>query len=364
MTTKRLFGYLLVAIAIPYLTSCTDDNKVTEKTEISTGMYILNEGKMSNNNATMTYYDFDHGYAVTDIFAQKNERGLGDTGQDIIQYGSKIYVAVSGSSTMEVINTENCVSIKSISLLDANGKSSSPRSLTCANGKVYVVLFSGYVAQIDTTTYITEKTVKVGISPNESVIANNKLYVANTGSYTTGYDNTISVINLQSFAEEKKITVNTNPYGNIGADSQGNVYIQSSGNYGNIPGKFQRIEAGTDKVTDIDLSMKGFKVYNDKAYIYDYTNNANWQAATGTVKIAVYDLKNQKLISSNIINSSDIDKTPYGIGVNPVTNDIYVGVTDYTNLGKVYCFSANGVKKNTFNVGVNPRKFLFVTKKQ
>lgn len=360
MNTKKLFSYLLAIVSIiPFLSSC-DDKKEIENVEISTGVYVLNAGKFNKNNATITYYDFTSGFATTDVFAQKNGRILGDTGEDIIQYGSKIYIAVYQSSLIEVVDPKTMASIKSIPMVDANGNATKPRTLTCANGKIYIVLYSGSVAQMDTTTYAVEKTIAVGANPDKSVIANNKLYVANTGGMAAVKDSTISVINLSSFTEEKKIRVNLNPSGDLGVDSQGDVYVQSNGNYADIPGKFQRIEAGTDKVTDIAVGVKGFTVYKDKAYIYNFDYDASWQATNK--KIIVYDLKNEKTENENII-STTIDKTPYGIDVNPVTGDIYLGVTDYSNMGKVYCFGNDGKEKFTFTAGLNPAKFLFLISK-
>lgn len=360
MNTKKLFSYLLAAIAItPFLSSCDPNNEV-ENTEISTGVYVLNSGKFGKNNSTITYYDFASGFATTDVFAQKNGRILGDTGEDIIQYGSKIYIAVYQSSLIEVVDPKTMTSIKSIPMMDGQGNATKPRTLTSANGKVYIVLFSGSVAQMDTTTFAIEKTLQVGANPDKSVIVNNKLYVANTGGMAEVNDSTVSVINLTTFTEERRIVVNLNPSGNMGADSQGDVYVQSSGNYGSIPGKLQRIEAGTYKVTDIELTAKGFSVYNDKAYVYSFDYDENWQ--TANKKIIVYDLKNEKIENESLVSSA-IDKTPYGIDVNPVTGDIYLGVTDYSTLGKVYCFGKDGKEKFSFTAGLNPTKFLFVVSK-
>ncbi len=353
MNKRKIFSYLLIALALPYFSSC-EDEKEDVTIQLENGVIVLNQGKMNNNNASMSYYNYNNSQ-ITDFFPLVNNRVMGDGGQDILQYGSKIYIAMSGSSTIEIINpkTGKSKSIKITDPLNAPGK---PRSLTCANGKVYAVYYSGYVAQIDTTTYAIEKTVKVGSFPDVSVIAKNKLYVANTGE---GKDKTISVVDLQSFTEDRKITVNVNPYEFIGSDSDGDVYIKTVGNYGDIPAKFQRIEAGTDNVTDINIAMNGFCVYNDTAYIYSYENK-NWQAAPGTVKISVYDLKNEMLVNENIINSSEVEKTPMGIAVNPYTHDIYLSTSDYVTMGNVYCFSKTGTKKFSFTAGVNPAKFLFV----
>ncbi len=357
-TTKIITSLFLTALCAPIFISCDSKDDTPSATEVSTGVYVLNQGKYNSNNASLTYYDFATSFASADLFLDKNNRGLGDTGQDMIKYGSNIYIAMYKSSLIEVVNAKTGVSLKSIPMKNDAGTSSSPRSLTSANGKVYVVLYDGHVAQLDTASLSVEKTIAVGANPDASVISNNKLYVANTGGMAATYDNTISVINLSTFTETKKIVVNLNP-GTIKADSYGDIYVVSKGDYNQVPGKFQRVAAGTDVVTDIAISVKNFDIVGDNAYISNFDYDATWQAAHKT--IAVYDVKNEKLVSANII-TTDIIKTPYCITVDPVSKDIYLGVSDYVNNGKMYCFTSNGILKFTFLTGVNPTKVVFITK--
>lgn len=229
----------------------------------------------------------------------------------------------------------------------------SPRSLTASNGKLYIVLYDGRVAQMDTSTFIVEKSVTVGSNPDKSVISNNKLYVANTGGMQAKMDSTISVIDLSTFKELKKIKVNLNP-SFIKADSYGDIYVASNGDYKTISGKFQRIEAGTEKVTDIALNVKGFDILDDNAYTYNFSYDENWQAIGTT--IAKYNVKNEILISSSIAPNVTIANTPYGINLNPTNQDIYLCSTDYKNNGKVYVLAADGSLKYSINTGLNPSK--------
>ena len=353
---KILFGLALCAVTSMVFTSCDPQVDEIKDVTIGTGVYVLNSGKFQKNNASITYYDFTTGFASGDIFLDKNQRGLGDTGEDGLKYGSKLYITVYNSNILEVVNAKTGMSIKSIAI-------TKPRSITAANGKVYVVQYTGQVTQLDTTTLELGTSVTVGANPDASVISNNKLFVANTGGMAAEYDSTISVIDLVQFKELKKIKVNLNP-GDIQADNSGDVYVISNGNYGlrtpYVAPKFQRIEAGTDKVTDINLIAKGFDIAGDKAYLYTFDYDSNWQATNK--KIAVYDVKNEKLINENIVNT-DIIKTPYCIDVDPLTSDIYLGVTDYVNNGKMYCLKNDGTLKLSFMTGVNPCKTIFVYNK-
>lgn len=356
-TKSKIFAVILTAaLSLSFLTSCDTKVEGEDVNEVSSGVYVLNQGKFKSNNASITYFDFKTEFPSGDIFLDKNNRGLGDTGQDMIRYGSKIYVAVYNSKLIEVMDLK-AKSIKTVPLKDEANNARSPRTLNAANGKVYIVLYDGYVASMDTTTLsIDKKTVKVGDNPDGSVISNNKLYVANSGGMAVEKGKTISVIDLAKFEEVKKITVNMNPTA-VDADKQGNIYVKSEGNYGDVPGKFQRI-SNDEVVTDIDVkNVKGFEIADNKAYIYTFEYDEKWQAANK--KIVVYDVAANKIVSENLVKDETIEKTPYCINIDPKTKDIYLGVTDYVNNGKMYCFNQNGVLKYKFTVGVSPCKVVF-----
>ena len=117
-------------------------------------------------------------------------------------------------------------------------------------------------------------------------------------------------------------------------------------------------------MTDINIPVQGFVINNDKAYIFNFTTDfSTWKMAVGSATIAVYDVKLEKKISDNIIVSTDVVNTPYSIAVDPVTENIFLGVTDYATVGKIHCFDSTGKSKSTFSTGVNPSKIVFTTKK-
>ena len=364
MKTNKLFlSLLLTATTVGLFTSCNSADEKQADVEISTGLFVLNSGGYQKNNASLTYYNFADSTTTVDAFTAKNNRGLGDTGQDILIYGSKIYISVYDSKLIEVLDAATGISLKSIILLNESGTARSPRSLASYNGKIYVSLYDGHVSQIDTATLSVEKTITVGANPDGMAIAGNKLYVANSGVMATVNDSTVSVINLTSFSEEKKIKVIIDPT-IVKTDSYGDVYVISNGNYGDIPYTLQRIEAGTGKVTPISVDSNfipvNFTIVGDYAYIYSivYKNGV-----FDNKSYSIYDVKNETMYKRNFISSDPITLTPYCIDVDPATNYVYIGETDYVNTGKMYCFDQNGILKYTFPTGVNPIKTVFVTKK-
>ena len=66
--------------------------------------YILNEGSWGSNNASLSRVDLSTGDITNYVFASANGRGLGDVAQDIIIYGTKAYIAVSFSNSIEAVS--------------------------------------------------------------------------------------------------------------------------------------------------------------------------------------------------------------------------------------------------------------------
>jgi hypothetical protein len=54
-----------------------------------------------------------------------------------------------------------------------------------------------------------------------------------------------------------------------------------------------------------------------------------------------------------------INKSIYGMAVDPITGNIYTGSTDYTSYGKVYIRAVNGSPLDSFNVNVSPGEIAF-----
>lgn len=57
------------------------------------GFYLLNEGNMGMNRATIDWFDYEQGVYTRDIFSELNPtlpRELGDVGNDLKIYGKKL----------------------------------------------------------------------------------------------------------------------------------------------------------------------------------------------------------------------------------------------------------------------------------
>lgn len=356
----RLWNFLKIsvlwALLLPLLAvSCHQPEPEPEPEPIpdvsAKGMYILNEGLFLMNNSTLSYYNFETGEFTEDIFLDVNHRGLGDVGNDLQQYGAKLYIVVNNSNIVEVVDPATASSLKTINL---NGKQ--PRCLAFLDDKAYVSCFDGDVVRIDTATLEVDATVHTGPNPDGICVSNGKIYVSNSGGLNApNYGNTVSVIDPASFTVTKEITVAINPT-RIKSWQNRYVYVVSNGDYNTTPYTFQKIDAQSDElVKTYDLEVLNFDIYQNLAYVYTYdysTMTSAW--------IKVLDLETDEVVKDQFISDGTQLKTPYGIKVNPLNGDVYI--TDagtFTTNGDVYCFDQNGKKKFSFEAGLNPSAMSF-----
>lgn len=320
-------------------------------------LLILSDGNYSLNNSTLSLYDFSSKTLTADFFQAKNGRKLGDTGNDLQQYGSKLYVVVNGSSQVEVLDARTGASLKQLPFFSGS-TARQPRAITFWKDKAYVCSFDGTVARIDTAILEVDAYVGVGRNPDGIAASNNKLYVSNSGGLdygsNLGYDNSLSVISTENFTVAKTVVVGTNP-GRIKADNFGYVYVSVRGDYQTEPSRWVSIDTRTDAVSaTYHLAVTNFDISGDKAYFYHYDD------ATKASGIGVFNLRTKTVETNHFIQDGTPIQTPYGITADPESGAVFItDAGDYTSSGDVCCFSQNGVLAYKLtNVGVNPNTVL------
>ena len=204
---KYLLGLAVLLMGTAVMTSCdpAEDYPETYLQVYSTGAYVVNSGNMySKIESSLTAIDYASSTATQNVFKTANGRTLGNTANDGIVYGNKIYLAVDQSNTIEVIDKKTKQSIKQIKTTEllGNAEGAHPRHIIAGGGNVYFTTYGGYVAAVDTTSFALQKKWQVGNYPEGLVIGNGNLYVANS-NYGAGGGN-ISCINLYNDNVETK----------------------------------------------------------------------------------------------------------------------------------------------------------------
>jgi YVTN family beta-propeller protein len=358
MKHTKLNPFFIALTLLFVLASCHKDKVIPNPgTPLPTraGLYVLNQGGFGANNSTLTYYDYTSKQLTADIYKAANGSGLGDTGNDAEIYGSKMYIVVNVSNVVDVVNAKTGKLIKQDSMVN-NGVGRQPRSVTFYKSNAFITSYDGTVAVMDTATLAISKYITVGRNPEQLVVSNGKLYVANSGGLSFGNpDKTVSVIDLNTLAETKKITVIANPV-SVAADTYGNVYVLSLGDFASVLPGMTIINNATDVVKSQTNLLLGFNLplaaQGDFVY-YPTVDN----------KIAVYNAKTQTAAQANFITDGTVITTPYAISVDALSGEVFIAdAKDYSSNGTLYAFDKTGKKEYSITTGINPGKITFVNK--
>ncbi|MFI3266117.1 MAG: YncE family protein [Rikenellaceae bacterium] len=377
-SSKYIFALLLALVAI---CSCRKDEYIipSTSTQVSDGQdgeikgfFLLNEGNMGSNKATLDFYDYTTGIYHKNIYPERNPsiaRELGDVGNDIKIWGDKLYAVINCSNFVEVMDVNTAEHITQISIPNC-------RYLAFKDGYAYVSSFAGpvsidptarlgYVAKIDTLTMSVVDECTVGYQPEQMAVVGDKLYVANSGGYMVpNYDNTVSVIDLNSFEVIKTIEVEVNLHC-LELDDYGYLWVSSRGDYYDISSKTFVIDTQTDQVVNTLnlLPNSTMTLCGDSLYVYSsewsYSTNSN------TVNYAIVNTQNQQVVTRSFItDGSQANITePYGLAVNPYTREIFItDAKDYVTPGTVHCYSPEGNLKWSATTGDAPAHIVFTNK--
>lgn len=367
MNRRSTIYYTLLTVIILMMTSCRQDVVVfpseeeqhgeAQTTEV-VGFYLLNEGNMGSNKATLDYYDYTTATYRRNIYAEANPnvpKELGDVGNDLQIYGNRLYAVINCSNKVEVMDASTCHRIGQIDIPNC-------RYIRFQGQYAYVTSYAGpvvikpdyeqigYVAKIDTATLEIVDTCLVGFQPDELEIVGNRMYVANSGGYMVpNYENELSVIDMTTFTEVKRIPVAVNLH-RVRADKNGQLWVTSRGDYYQIPSRLYCIDLATETVVDsVLIAVSNLDIVGDSIYVC--ATEWSYIEMQDVVTYGIVDARSHKLVTSNFITDGTdaAIKKPYGLKVNPVTREIYVtDAKNYVNPGTLYCFSPDG--KQLWNV--------------
>lgn len=347
-----LFALLATFYACEQTNDGKDDGNTTPS-QLGKGYYVLCEGSMGRNNASLDFYDIVKQESTIDIFQTINGLGLGETANDMVEKFGKLYVVVTGSNCVMVIDKNTCEKTALIPI--TTSENSQPRNIVETGAFIYVSCFDGHLCVINPTNNQVVKTLTTqGRNPEQMTISNGKLYVScNGGLDYPNYDNKVEVYNLETMEMIKQIEVGVNP-GNIIA-KDGFIFVQIRGNYGDIPQELVKINTQTDEIEQrATISINTFDIAGDKI-IYTNTDYATY---TNTYKtIPTNDLNSTP---QDFITNLPADKTitsPYKISHD--NNNIFItDAKDYSSNGRCFVFDYQGNYVLDFETFTCPQKVI------
>jgi hypothetical protein len=348
---------LLITLAICLIGAC--DKEPTDipgqDFSVSSGVFIINEGNYTYDNASLSFFEFSSRKMYNGIFFLANGTTVGDVAHSMIIYNGKGYITVNNSGKIVVIDPNTVKMTGKLTRLV------SPRYVYIVNS------VKGYISDL--------YAMKIGLfNPQENVLTgeinvqNNNPFNQHSTEQMIGYkelvfiacwsyDNQILVLDTLTDRIIDSITVTKQP-NSLGLDCFNKLWVLSDGGflgsgYGQETAALTRIDAETRSVemllsfpspgdSPVDLVMNGTR---DTLY---FLNN-------GIYCMSVYD---QQLPDEPYIRIRNEDF--YSLAVDPGNSAIYAGdAIDYQQNGLVYRFRPDGELIDSFLVGINPGSFCF-----
>lgn len=399
---KKLLSLLAAAtITAASVTSCLENddnsgNSDSTATGYITSAYLVNAGSWGTIDGTLskitgTYTTSSSTSSTTAAslnFTASTIGSVGDTGNDILIYGNKMYVVVTGENAVRVYDKNSLSLLQSIDTQSLMGGTAGcqPRHIAAANNLIYVSTYGveagtaytadskGYVAAIDTVNFALQTKYEVGPYPED-------LVAASVGSSTTNYyvfvtnsdygqgNGSISTITINNGTG----TVSTSTFSGI----KNPVQIEVGGSYLWIQ-DMATYDSNYAKVTDDAIwawggstSSTPTKVIEGAAMMAPLTLTTYGGSSDariyfvkdpyGTPSYGYYSVLSGSTTSLDLSGIAQ----PCAIGADPYTGYIYVASLaakgDYNSSGyvNIYKYSDGSLIKSQLGAGINPTAFAF-----
>lgn len=337
------------------------------------GFYLLNEGNMGSNKASLDYYNFLVGSYSRNIYAERNPsvpKELGDVGNDLILNKNRLYAVINASNKVEVMDALTTQRIGHIDIPNC-------RNIAVHEGYAYVTSYAGpieiapeykqkgYVVKVNISTLQIEAQCVVGYQPDGIAISGDYIYVANSGGYRGAnnpdqYERTVSVIDIATFSEVTQIDVAYNLH-RVLTDKRGNIWVTSREIDNNSPSRLFFIDRELQEVTDtINLSVSNMWMNGDSLYLFGVKEKGVKEFHFSIVNTVSHEVINSGFITDGTETQFEM---PYGILVHPETKDIFItDAGDYINPGYLYRFNQSGKMQWSVQTGDIPAHFVLIPK--
>ncbi|MCA6437709.1 MAG: hypothetical protein IM600_09435 [Bacteroidetes bacterium] len=340
----RLITYCFLLLSF---TACVKDKptmvpKETIHLSVAKKVFIINEGGLNDNKASISLFDPGTNQVVENYYgAQNNNQVLGSIAQSLTYFQSNYYIVINNSNKVVVCDYQFKKTGQISGLM-------SPRYfLPVSNQKAYVSdLYANQIHIIDLGTNTKTGSIACPGWTEQMVLLYNKVFVCN---YRKDY---LYVINATTNLISDSIPVGKNA-GSLVIDRFDNLWVLSSGESTNaVPAKLSKIDPISHNIL--------------KTYTFQLNESPN-SLCLNKGKDSIYFIN--KNIYRMRVSDSDLPTTPfvvagskvfYGLGVNPTNYNIYVAdAVDYVQKSNVFIYNTSGELTYNFKAGINANGFYF-----
>lgn len=344
-TLFSVFIFIFLCLTI----QCTEDEPAPDSADI----IIVNEGNFGQGNGSLSLYDRATDRVENNVFTQVND---GRSPEASVQS-----VTLADGTAFIVCNTTDKIEIADAATLEAirapleDPGLVSPRYLAVSGNKAYVSVWGPFdnnfalteskVAVIDLSDYSIIRYIDVAPGPEGIIAVDNQVFVANS------FSNVITVIDTNTDEVTEEIILEGSP--RLLALDNNELWASVTG----ASSQFVQINPTNNSVSET-ISVAGsnsngkFVINQSQSTIYFIGAEPFPSTVTTVQKLDLDDASGyETLISGDNF---------YGIGSDPLTNDILVGNSNaFQGEGTVLRYDTEGQLLDTYAVGIGPNGFVF-----
>ncbi len=313
------------------------------------GLFVVNEGNFMYGNASLSWYDPASLHVENEIFARVNGMNLGDVAQSMALRNGTAWIVVNNSG---VIYAVDAASLKEKGRITGF---TSPRYIHfLSDEKAYVTqLWDSRIFMVNPRTRSITGFIETGMEPGSGSTEQMVQY----GKYVfvSCWSDQDSILVIDTGTDEvcDRIEVGYQPSSMV-IDRYGKIWVMTDGgDSGDDDSALCRIDAGTRNIeqrfvfaedgwaSDLQIDGTGEILY--------FINKSVWR-----MPVTSESLPTEPFLTSE-------GAIYYALTVNPVNGEVYVAdAIDYSQPGRVYRFSQDGVLIDSFTAGITPGAFCWL----
>ncbi len=355
--------FVSLCLLVALLGSCNDSIGVADDPkEFSEGIYILCEGLWRQDNSTVSHYDTQSSTIVNDVFGVNNPTlRLGDTGNDILVFGKKCFVAMSTSKSIEIFSIGTT---KSLGRIVFDGKIE-PRSLTILNDTLGYVTTLGDDSVIEFNPFTNKKKNRIPVGPAPEGISHwkNLVFVANSGygdfRSKEPLAGSVSVIDSKSNVVQKSFYVGPNLLTTM-VDTISNTLLCF---YAHLPSKTDSLSGIVQYSLPALEELRRWRIPTARSISLIDNTTLLFLTKTG---VSTLDTRSSETKPFEIIQNSELKDIWTGVSKQIIRNSPTIVISNSKNYsvnGSLLFYSTKGIFLKEVSVGLNPTKHIFYSTK-
>jgi DNA-binding beta-propeller fold protein YncE len=320
----------------------------------SRSVYVVCEGNFGNGDATLYLFDPVKDSVYGDLYKSANSQPLGDVFQSMTRIGGQFFLCINSSDKVVVTDTGSRKLIATIPI-------PKPRYiLPISATKAYVsTLYSNKVYIINPETHAITGSIELpNLNPEGMCLYNNSAIICtwDTACHVifkidAGTDKIMQTIKIPGYAPQAALM-----------DKEQMLWILAGNQAKGKPATWTRIDPSSGEILAVynfpgnaDALKPVFNNTKDTVYFIE-VNYYGGISNNGIYRMGIHDasLPEQAFVPAKQYQYF------WALGIDPVTGYIYAGdPKGFIQKGSVYIFRQDGVKTDSFNVGVGPGHFYF-----